>query len=90
MEVRKISLRVESRALIIPWDRFLEIAEDSRGQGIFVVKKEEGVIKAAVGRFASEKYFASEKELEEGVKLLKKLNFVEVLDVVELAVWLTK
>jgi hypothetical protein len=85
-----VALRVESRVLVVPWEKFLEIAEDSRGQGVYVVKKEEGTIKAAVGRFATEKYFASEKDLEEAVKLLKRLNFAEVLDVVELAVWLVK
>jgi len=85
-----VGIRVETKVLIVPWSKFIEIAEDSRGLGIFMVRRDELSVKAVVGRFASEKTCNNERELDETVKTLRRLNFAEVLDIADLTVWLAR
>jgi spermidine/putrescine-binding protein len=85
-----LGVRVETRILTVNWSDFLNIAEDSRGLGMFTVRREDLLIRAAVGRYGSEKICKTEEELNKEIERLKKLNFVEIIDVKDLITWFGK
>jgi hypothetical protein len=62
-------MALERRAFLIEWDEFMDIAEESRGLGVFYKRPSELVIKAAVGRFATEITCKDDKEFEENSRI---------------------
>jgi hypothetical protein len=84
-----LGVRVEP-TFIVSWSDFLDIAENSRGLGRFIVREEELLIRATIGKYSSEKTCRTEEELNEEIKKLKKLNFVEIIDVKDLPTWFIK
>jgi hypothetical protein len=83
-------MSLERRCLLIEWDKLIEIAENSRGQGIYYRRESDLTIKAATSRYASEIQCANEKEFNEKIKKLEDLGFVEVFETIDLSAWITK
>lgn len=83
-------MSIERKCFLIDWNDFLEIAEESRGLGIFYKRESERTIKAAVGRYATEKTFDKEEEYNRAINKLKDLGFKEVFDSVYISEWLVK